>query len=219
MDIEKVIKGLECLARKQERMANPCSKCDYHDRPNFAFCVVDVATDALALLKENGWHMLAEDADGIIHGLPGDDGQYLMTDGEEIWVDDYVDGVDDGIFLDSGRDFHEIKAWMYMPEFPQEGRRSGMPDRETVITHLQIIRTWAAFAREHDLQFFTAKHLEDIAQWSEDAIAPLKELEEREKTICKRICDFIRGSCCTDTDADKDYACHVIQQIFIKGRQ
>ena len=33
-------------------MANPCSKCDYHDRPNFAFCVVDVATDALALLKE-----------------------------------------------------------------------------------------------------------------------------------------------------------------------
>lgn len=50
--LEKVIKGLECLARKQEPMANPCSKCDYHDRPNFAFCVVDVATDALALLNE-----------------------------------------------------------------------------------------------------------------------------------------------------------------------
>lgn len=40
------------MAQKQEPMANPCSKCDYHDRPNFAFCVVDVATDALALLKE-----------------------------------------------------------------------------------------------------------------------------------------------------------------------
>lgn len=52
MDREKVIKGLECLARKQEPMANPCSKCDYHNRPNFAFCVVDVATDALAMLKE-----------------------------------------------------------------------------------------------------------------------------------------------------------------------
>ena len=46
------MRGLECLAQKQEPMANPCSKCDYHDRPNFAFCVVDVATDALALLKE-----------------------------------------------------------------------------------------------------------------------------------------------------------------------
>ena len=52
MDREKVMRGLECLAQKQEPMANPCSKCDYHDRPNFAFCVVDVATDALALLKE-----------------------------------------------------------------------------------------------------------------------------------------------------------------------
>lgn len=50
--LDKVKKGLECLARKQEPMANPCSKCDYHDRPNFAFCVVDIATDALALLKE-----------------------------------------------------------------------------------------------------------------------------------------------------------------------
>jgi hypothetical protein len=52
IDREKVVKGLECLARKKEPMANPCSKCDYHDRPNFAFCVVDVATDTLALLKE-----------------------------------------------------------------------------------------------------------------------------------------------------------------------
>ena len=52
-----------------------------------------------------------------------------------------------------------------------------MPDRETVITHLQIIHTWAEFARERDLQFFTAKHLEDIAQWADDAIALLKEQE------------------------------------------
>lgn len=50
-------------------------------------------------------------------------------------------------------------------------------DRETVITHLQIIHTWAKFARERDLQFFTAKHLEDIAQWSDDALALLKEQE------------------------------------------
>ena len=75
------------------------------------------------LLKEQEWHVLTEDADGVIHGLPGDDGQYLMTDGEDIWIDDYVDGVDDGIFLDSGRDIREITAWMYMPELPKKDRR------------------------------------------------------------------------------------------------
>ena len=50
-------------------------------------------------------------------------------------------------------------------------------DRESVITHLQIIHTWAEFALEHDLQFFTPKHLEDIAQWSNDALNLLKEQE------------------------------------------
>lgn len=52
-------------------------------------------------------------------------------------------------------------------------------DRETVITHLQIIHTWAEFSRERDLQFFTAKHLEDIAKWADDAIALLKELADK----------------------------------------
>ena len=50
-------------------------------------------------------------------------------------------------------------------------------DRETVITHLQIIHTWAEFARERDLQFFTAKHLDDIAKWADDALNLLKEQE------------------------------------------
>ena len=50
-----------------------------------------------------------------------------------------------------------------------------MPDREKVISHLQIIHTWAEFARERDLQFFTAKHLDDIAQWADDALELLKE--------------------------------------------
>ena len=52
-------------------------------------------------------------------------------------------------------------------------------DRETAITHLQIIHTWAEFARERDLQFFTAKHLEDIARWADDALAMLKEQESK----------------------------------------
>lgn len=60
----------------------------------------------------------------------------------------------------------------------------GMADREAVITHLQIIHTWAEFARERDLQFFTAKHLEDIAQWADDALKLLKEQDEAE--LCDR---------------------------------
>ena len=48
-------------------------------------------------------------------------------------------------------------------------------DRESAITHLQIIHTWAEFARERDLQFFTAKHLEDIAQWADDALELLND--------------------------------------------
>lgn len=56
-------------------------------------------------------------------------------------------------------------------------------DRETVITHLQIIHTWAEFARERDLNFFTAKHLEDIAQWADDALNLLKEQEAVEPYV------------------------------------
>ena len=82
-----------------------------------------VYADAIDLLKEQEWNLLTEDDDGIIHGLPGDDGQYLMTDGKDIWIDDYVDGVADGIILDSGRDIREIVAWMYMPELPKNDRR------------------------------------------------------------------------------------------------
>lgn len=56
-------------------------------------------------------------------------------------------------------------------------------DRETVITHLQIIHTWASFALERDLQFFTPKHFEHITQWVDDALKLLKEQEARELTI------------------------------------
>ena len=52
-----------------------------------------------------------------------------------------------------------------------------MSDREKAITHLMIIHTWAEFARKRDLQFFTEKHLEDIAKWTDDALKLLKEQE------------------------------------------
>lgn len=102
-----------------------CDGCDYQiQMVNRMGCDFRrMCRDAVALLKEQEWNMLAEDDDGIIHGLPGDDGRYLMTDGKDIWIDDYVDGVDDGIILDSGKDIREIKAWMYMPELPKTDRR------------------------------------------------------------------------------------------------
>ena len=51
---EQVLKGLECLSQKQEPTANPCKDCGYIDRPNYAICVKDIASDAIALLKEYG---------------------------------------------------------------------------------------------------------------------------------------------------------------------
>ena len=56
----------------------------------------------------------------------------------------------------------------------------------------------------------------DVVLW--DAISMLKEQEEREKRICKSICDFIRGACSTDTDDDKDFVCYEIQKCFLEGR-
>ncbi len=91
---------------------------------DYVDCVrTDLLQTVVGLLKEHGWNVLTEDADGVIHGLPGDDGQYLMTDGKDIWIDDYVDGVADGIILDSGSDIREITAWMHMPELPKKDRR------------------------------------------------------------------------------------------------
>ena len=118
-DREKIIKGLEtCRTRVH------CKECPYayDKRADDSYCEAVLHNDVLELLKEQEWNLLTEDDEGIIHGLPGDDGQHLMTDGRDIWIDDYMDGVDDGIFLDSGRDVREIKAWMYMPKLPEEGR-------------------------------------------------------------------------------------------------
>jgi hypothetical protein len=80
--------------------------------------------DMAKRLEEQEWNLLTEDDEGFIHGLPGDDGQYLMTDGRVIWIDDFIDGVDDGVSLDSGRDVREIKAWMYMPKLPEKKKEN-----------------------------------------------------------------------------------------------
>ena len=80
-------------------------------------------------------------------------------------------------------------------------------DREKVIKELEII-IWEV---DHNSMWLPG---DDAIR---DALALLKEQEEREKAICKGICEFIRGSCSTDTYEDKEYVCHVIQQMFIKG--
>lgn len=82
-----------------------------------------------------------------------------------------------------------------------------MPDREKVVRH---INAEIIIAKTCKKDFASV----DIDMLS-DAIALLKEQDEREKAICKEICDFIRHGCSTDTDDDKDYVCHVIQQCFV----
>ena len=67
-------------------------------------------------------------------------------------------------------------------------------DMETVITHLQIISTWASFARERDLQFFTEKHLEDITQWTDDALKLLKKQESTLNRLRSTMEDMVRGN-------------------------
>ena len=52
-----------------------------------------------------------------------------------------------------------------------------MADLKKVISHLQIIHTWASFALENDLSFFTMAHMERLAEWTTDTLKLLKEQE------------------------------------------
>ncbi len=52
-----------------------------------------------------------------------------------------------------------------------------MHDREKVISHLQIIHTWASFALENDINFFNEAHMNEMTEWTEDAIKLIKEQE------------------------------------------
>ena len=65
---EKVIKGLECLTQRKEPTANPCKDCGYINRPNFSFCVKDIASDALELLKEKESEWLEDSDPGQEYG-------------------------------------------------------------------------------------------------------------------------------------------------------
>lgn len=139
MDREKIEKGLECLARKQEPMANPCSKCDYHDRPNYAFCVVDVATDALKLLKEQNWikcsDEMPEERESIFAKFKGTDkwspAMFAQSSEDVRVVIVFADGtrrVSHSHTIDGKWECEKspvkriVTHWMPNPELPKEDR-------------------------------------------------------------------------------------------------
>ncbi len=52
------------------------------------------------------------------------------------------------------------------------------PDRKDVVSHLQIMHTWASFALEHGINFFKMAHINRIAEWTDDALELLKEQDK-----------------------------------------
>ena len=52
-----------------------------------------------------------------------------------------------------------------------------LPDREKVISRLQIIRTWAAVGKDPIYNGIEPRCCEDIVTWIDDALALLKEQE------------------------------------------
>ncbi len=44
--------------------------------------------------------------------------------------------------------------------------------------HLKIMHIWASFALEHDMSFFTLRHMEKIADWTNDALRLLQAKDE-----------------------------------------
>ena len=98
-----------------------------------------------------------------------------------------------------------------------------MPDRENVVTHLQIIHTWAGFALERDLQFFTKKHLEDIEQWTADALALLKEQGKQKFFVDKsgKITPLPvkeKETVKPKTDSIRRFRCGVCEEIIGRGQ-
>lgn len=59
-----------------------------------------------------------------------------------------------------------------------KGKRQ-KPKRKDIISHLQIIHTWASFAVEHDMTLGWMQ-LDHIAQWTLDAVELLNEDERME---------------------------------------
>ena len=83
---------------------------------------------------------------------------------------------------------------------------------EVLIDALELLKD------QEDLGTELTNAVELIHKKNERIEKLLKEQKAREKKICKEICDFIRGSCSTDTYEDKEFVCHKIQKCFMEGR-
>lgn len=79
--------------------------------------------------------------------------------------------------------------------------------REKVITHLMIIHAWAECARERE-QFFSTKHLEDIAEWTDDAIAMLKEQDMQNVVDMRLSKDWFRIASCPRCNESLEWVYH-----------
>ena len=93
-----------------------------------------------------------------------------------------------------------------------------MPDREKVIRGLKRCAKKTCpsfFSKEYAECEYTVSLFCCQDSLLNEAIELLENQEEREKAICKEICEYIRGTCCTDTYEDKEHVCHVIQQYFV----
>lgn len=69
---------------------------------------------------------------------------------------------------DCGRDYEYDQALAKL-------KKKKKIDKDDVIGHLQIIHTWASFARERDMNFFNKKHMRSIEKWTEDALKLLQK--------------------------------------------
>ena len=99
-------------------------------------------------------------------------------------------------------------------------------DKESVTTHLQIVHTWASFARERDLNFFTAKHLEKITDWMDDALALLKKQQQELWELqdqAEYLADKKKEQETTDTGKRRIFECekcgYGIDDIFLSDEE
>ena len=76
-----------------------------------------------------------------------------------------------------------------------------MSDRDEIISHLQIMHVWAAFALENDLYFFNEKHMKSIAEWTEEAIEQMKPVQAEYEGDSKSTWWYVCGECHTAIDS------------------
>lgn len=65
------------------------------------------------------WNVISEDDDGVLVGLPGEEGEYLFTDGKSVLIAELCMDVDDDgqlVCWVDGWDIDIVTAWMPLPK-------------------------------------------------------------------------------------------------------